>query len=227
MPFRFDDYLRTVKDHLCTEEVQALEFELRDENRKAKLYTEVFIMARLILAGHKISRPYGNSKNTDIILHCQMQDIAIEIYEPDVSKVRSIKEAKKNAKTTLVNGLLVKSWPNSYILDELVTELVHNVIQNKKRKKQFTNNEKNVLIVDLGYELFEEGVAVIDHFHFLRDGPFETQMIQEKLSNWQSLSALIFARWHVCGKQAVVFNKNLSQNALDKLKDALCIVGIV
>ena len=219
----FDDILKEVKTNLTTkEELSAFESELRDKKREHKLYTEVFILWKYIKAGFKISRP----PRKDCIIETNSKKYDIEIYQPDSSKVKRLKNSQKNAKEKIFGKHKVKYYTGSFIIDDFLKEFVSNVINNKKRKNQLISNAdtKNVLLIDLSDISLPESLIIEDSDTF---DWFNMINVKQKLHKWNILDALIISIWKNGEKSGILLNKNLDKIDIDILRKGINLKNIL
>lgn len=217
----FDKVVEDVKRHLNVNEIKALESELKDTSRLGKLHTEIYLLWKYSNSGLIIGRPQG----TDCIIKTDMKEYQIEVYQPDRSKVESLKDAQKQAKVNIIGKHEVTSYSYSTVIDDFLEEELSKVITKKKGKNQFLSSEnKNILWVDLS------DISLIDKM-IIQDSDtldfFDIDGIKSKLNKWDILSGVIFSMWEDGEKKGILLNKNLDNSDIDVLSKAIRLEKII
>jgi len=217
----FNKVVEDVKRHLNVNEIKALESELKDNSRLGKLHTEIYLLWKYSNSGLKIRRPHG----TDCIIKTDMKEYQIEVYQPDTSKVKSLKNAKKEAKVNIIGKHEVTSYPYSTVLYDFLEEELSKAITNKKRKNQFLSSaNKNILWVDMS------DISLIDKL-IIQDSDtldfFDVNGIKSKLNKWDILSGVIFSMWEDGEKRGILLNKNLDNSDIDVISKAIRLEKII
>ena len=169
--------------------------------------------------GLKISKPPGK----DCIIEINSKRYNIEVYQPDTSKVKTLKNAQKNAKQAVVGKCKAKYYNYSSTLDNLMEEFVSNVINNKKRKNQLVSqyNTKNILWVDLSDLSLVESLIIED------SDIFDMKNVKQKLQKWTVLDGLIISIWKHDDKVGILINKNLDEIDIALLKKGIDLKNII
>lgn len=217
----FDKVVEAVKRHLNVNEIKALESELKDINRSGKLHTEIYLLWKYSNSGLTIGRP----NSTDCIIKTDRKEYQIEVYQPDGSKVKSLKDAQKQAKVNIIGKHEVTSYSYSTVIDDFLEEELSNVINNKKRKNQFLSSaNKNILWVDMSDTSLMDKLIVQDSdtLDF-----FDINGIKSKLNKWDILSGVIFSMWEDGEKNGILLNKNLDNSDIDVISKAIRLEKII
>ena len=217
----FDKVVEDVKRHLNVNEIKALESELKNTKRLGKLHTEIYLLWKYSTCGLTIRRPPG----TDGIIKTDMKEYQIEVYQPDRSKVESLKDAQKQAKVNIIGKHEVTSYSYSTVLNDFLEEELSKVITKKKGKNQFLSSEnKNILWVDLS------DISLIDKMIIQASDTldfFDINGIKSKLNKWDILSGVIFSMWEDGEKKGILLNKNLDNSDIDVISKAIRLEKII
>lgn len=136
------------------------------------------------------------------------RNIFFEIYRPEISKIKEIKDKSKWDKIRV--GNLEARYKFYSLSFDYINKIISLYIKEKKRKEQLPQNEPNFLVIDLTRR-FQESVHMRSWLSFVKDN-----QIQKIFNTMPTLSGIIFYDLSVypTGKEHKLIYNETTNNAL-------------
>jgi len=218
------------KDRLTEEGRKILHRELKDKARREKLFTEIYFLYKFAHLNFKVDKP----EKGDVLAQDNSITFKIEVYQPDVSRSKFLKEIERKAlirRYEEYNGN-VSIWKGYTIAlnsEQLLKEIVSESIMKKRANGQLTKEENtiNILCVDLSDRSLTERLELLDPD--LQEY-FDLGELKTILDDWEELNGLILSVWIdelMTEKIGFLINKDIDEQYISILSQVVLFVRVI
>ena len=227
---RLDTRCSYIMPRLSEQGRQRLVFELKDEVKLEKMLTEIQLFYGFANQKFNIDKP----DSFDIFATSSSQIFNIEVYQPDVSRSKFLRDIERNARVKYfesINGRETISGGYTIALNskQLLKDIVKESIRKKRSKKQLTADDKGVkiLCVDLSDRSLTEKLELTDpevlNYYDFSDFP-------SLLDEWGILNGFILCMWKdelLSEKIGILINRDLDEEHIDILNQVITLLKVI
>jgi hypothetical protein len=207
-------------------------FELKDEAKLEKMFTEIHMFYKFAILNFSIDKP----EKGDILAKNPLYTFNIEIYQPDVSRSKYLREIERRAiirEYESVQGLETKrsrSWSAPINPEHLLREIVVESIKKKRSRAQLAKDDEcvNILCVDLSDRSLAEKLQLTEDLDVLKY--FDVSYFNTLLDEWKALNGLILSKWTndlLTDKIGILINRDLEKDHISILNNVMTLLRVI
>lgn len=209
---------------------QRLIFELKDEAKLEKMLTEIHLLYGFATSNFNIDKP----DRFDIFAESSAHIFNIEVYQPDISRSKYLREIERKAKITFSESVLgretiARSYTIALNSKQLLKDIVIESIKKKRPKAQLTADDKGVklLCVDLSDRSLTEKLELTD-LEVLKY--YDLSDFKALLDEWDVLNGFVLCMWRdelLSEKIGILINRDLDEEHIDILNHVITLMRVI